>query len=309
MQHETRVATFNVLNLAPPGANLYEDLDVASAEEVDAKLDWIARQFDLLNADLVAVQEVFSQELLRQVLQRTRGYREAIQLGSDPAPGAARYTPSVALVSRLPLAGEARVLGIPEALGAAAPGFARAPLLVPLVLQPGVVADVIVVHLKSRRPDYRPDDGSEAAVQYGLAHLRSLQWRATEAAALRVHVSQLLREHDRPCIVLGDFNDTIGAVTSEIVLGYGAGSETRLYDAAAIAHNRPANAYTIVHENERTTIDHILVSAHLAVSEVHYFNQHLTEVEAGASDHGQVLAKLHLKPADAAEPAELAPAA
>ncbi|MCG2583545.1 endonuclease/exonuclease/phosphatase family protein [Massilia sp. TS11] len=297
MQQETRVATFNVLNLAPPGVALYENLAVCGPDEVEAKLAWLARQFDLLDADVVAVQEVFSQALLDAVLARTRGYRTALRLGQDPAPGAARYTPNVALVTRLPLAGPVRMLDFPPELGAGpdTPGFARAPLLATLQWADGTLVDVIVVHLKSRRPDYRVGESMDDPVQFSLAHLRSLHWRALEAAALRVHVSRLLGA-GRPCIVLGDFNDAIGAVTTELVLGYGAEPATRLADAAAIAHNRPSNAFTLLHEGVASTIDHILVSPQLAVSEVHYFNQHLREHEPGASDHGQVLAKLYRAP-------------
>lgn len=295
MQQDIRIATFNVLNLAPAGVRLYDNLELATEAEVEAKLDWIARQFDLMNADLVAVQEVFSQSLLKQALARTHGYRNAIHLGNDPDPQAARYTPNVALVSRLPLAGEASTLPFPPELaeGAAEAGFARAPLCVPLLLGPGKVVDVIVVHLKSRRPDYRVGEAMDDPLCYSLAHLRSLQWRAREAAALRVQVARRLQHSEIACIVLGDFNDSISAVTSEMVLGYGAPPETRLFDATALAHNRPANAYTLYHEEQASTIDHILVSAQFEVSEVHYFNQHLKEAEAGASDHGQLLAKLH----------------
>jgi hypothetical protein len=38
------------------------------------------------------------------VLSRTRHYRDAVHVGFDPDPAAERLTPSVALVSRLPLA-------------------------------------------------------------------------------------------------------------------------------------------------------------------------------------------------------------
>ena len=38
MQQEIRFATFNVCNLAPPGARLYENLEPSTPEEYEAKL-------------------------------------------------------------------------------------------------------------------------------------------------------------------------------------------------------------------------------------------------------------------------------
>lgn len=50
MQQEIRFATFNVCNLAPPGARLYENLEPSTPEEYEAKIAWTARQIDMLGA-------------------------------------------------------------------------------------------------------------------------------------------------------------------------------------------------------------------------------------------------------------------
>src|SRR4051812_19094384 len=110
MQQEIRFATFNVYNLAPAGARLYDNLEPSTPEQVEAKIEWTARQIDMLDADIIGFQEVFSQATLAEVLSRTRHYRDALHIGFDPDPGADKLTPSVALVSRLPLA------AAPEAL-------------------------------------------------------------------------------------------------------------------------------------------------------------------------------------------------
>ena len=104
MQQEIRFATFNVYNLAPPGQQLYDNLLPATPEQYEAKLNWTARQIDLLDADVIGFQEIFSQAVLREALSRTEKYRDAVHVGFDPDPAAERLTPSVALVSRLPLA-------------------------------------------------------------------------------------------------------------------------------------------------------------------------------------------------------------
>ncbi|MGK5062540.1 endonuclease/exonuclease/phosphatase family protein [Janthinobacterium sp. LB3P112] len=315
MQEEIRFATFNVCNLAPAGAKLYDNLEPLSPAQYEAKAEWTARQIDLLDADVIGFQEIFSQAALRDVLSRTRHYRAAILAGHDAMDAAGRMLPTVALVSRLPLAG-AGVAWTNFPSGVSVPAednasrFARAPLHVQVILPGGQLTDVVVVHLKSRRPDYRHGDGNDAAA-YALANLRSLQRRGAEAVALRVLASEL-GHSGRPRIVLGDFNDIANAVTTAIVMGAGAPCEpgmemrARLYDASAIQQRQDAlrhMAYTNIHDSAYMTIDHILVSEHFhaaspraigVLQEVTYLNDHLLLGLPHASDHGQVLARIKL---------------
>jgi endonuclease/exonuclease/phosphatase family metal-dependent hydrolase len=255
---------------------------------------------------------VFSQAALAEALSRTRRYREAIHVGFDPDPGADKLTPSVALVSRLPLADAPTPIPyFPEGI-AMPPGnrdperFTRAPLHAAIELRPGLVADVLVVHLKSRRPDYRANDSGDDPQLFALASLRSLIRRGTEAAALRVILTRLAREHRRPRVVLGDFNDVADAVTTGIVLGIGAPSGDRLYDACSLQRRQDRVrhvGFSNLHEGQYTTIDHILVSGEFnaelpgalgEIADVVYLNDHLDLGLPEASDHGQVLARLRL---------------
>jgi len=316
MQQEIRFATFNTFNLAPPGMRCYENLEPCTHEEYEAKLDWTAHQIDLLNADVIGFQEIFSQATLKEVLARTRRYREAVHLGFDPDPEAPRLTPSVALVSRLPVVSRAHALAMFPDNVSMPPGsrdpdrFTRAPLHAEVELAPGIVIDVIVVHLKSRRPDYRASDTGEDPNLYALACLRSLIRRGTEATALRVLLTDMARDKQRPRIVLGDFNDVADSVTTEIVLGEGAPLAERMFDAARL-HMHQDNlrnvGFSIVHESRHSTIDHILVSQEFnpvlpdaigEVVDVVYLNDHLNLGLREASDHGQVLARIRLYPPD-----------
>ncbi|MDQ1923183.1 endonuclease/exonuclease/phosphatase family protein [Massilia pseudoviolaceinigra] len=312
MQQEIRFATFNVYNLAPPGAKLYDNLLPSTPEEYEAKLNWTARQIDLLDADVIGFQEIFSQAALREALARTRRYRDAFHVGFDPDPAAERLTPSVALVSRLPLAAPGVAhLQFPEGV-ALPPGsreadrFSRAVIHAPVIVSPDCTVDVVVVHLKSKRPDYRNGDCSEDPQLYALACLRSLIRRGTEAAALRVFLSQLAKEHQRPRVVLGDFNDVADAVTTMIVLGNGNTLGDRMFDAYQLQqrqdHLRHVG-FSIVHDSHYTTIDHILVSEEFnatlpnaigEVVDVVYLNDHVVLELPEASDHGQVLARMRL---------------
>ncbi|MGV7209573.1 endonuclease/exonuclease/phosphatase family protein [Oxalobacteraceae bacterium A2-2] len=337
MQQEIRLATFNVCNLSQPGAKLYDNLAPLTQAEYDAKIAWTARQLDQLDADVIGLQEIFSMAALREVLSHSVRYRDAHLAGFDPAPdpatGEARLAPQVALVSRLPFAAPPVAYAVfPD--GVALPAghgserdagrYARAPLHALVRLPDGSVADVLVVHLKSRRPDYRGGPATEAGadcahdpLEYAQAHLRSLVRRGTEAVALRALLSGLQRS-GRPCVVLGDFNDTLDAVTTTIVLGGGAAcqpgkeSSGRLYDCGRIQRRQDwlrHAGYTNVHEGRYSTIDHVLVSdafhpdAPHAIGEVldvSYLNDHLQPQRPEASDHGQVLVRLRLYGAGAA---------
>jgi endonuclease/exonuclease/phosphatase family metal-dependent hydrolase len=312
MQQEIRFATFNVFNLAPPGVKLYDNLVPATPGEYEAKIAWTARQIDLLDADVIGFQEIFSQAALKEALARTRGYRDAIHLGFDPDPAAERLTPSVALVSRLPLAEPGAALhafpsGVALPAGSHDPDrFTRAPLHAAIALSPDVTVDVVVVHLKSRRPDYRNGDTGEDPQLFALACLRSLVRRGTEAAALRVLLTAMGRARRHPRVVLGDFNDVADSVTTGIVLGAGAPLADRLFDACQLQrrqdHLRHVG-FSSVHEGRYTTIDHILVSEEFnaalpnaigEVVDVIYLNDHLELELPEASDHGQVVARIRL---------------
>lgn len=312
MQQELRFATFNAYNLAPPGVKLYDNLAPSTPEQYEAKLDWTARQIDLLDADVIGFQEIFSQVALRAALARTTKYSTAEHIGFDPDPAAPRLTPSVALVTRLPRAElAAQLIDFPNGINMPegsrdAERFTRAPLHVALQVTPDLVIDVVVVHLKSRRPDYRNGDSGDDPQLYALACLRSLVRRGTEAAALRVLLADMARKHKRPRIVMGDFNDVADAVTTGIVMGVGAPLGERLFDASQLQRRFDCQrdvAFSCVHDGRYSTIDHVLVSEDFhrdlpnaigEVIDVVSLNDHLLLGSPGASDHGQVIARLRL---------------
>ncbi len=316
MLQEIRFATFNVCNLAPPGVTFYENLPPYTPETYEAKLDWLARKVDEIDADVIAFQEIFSQSCLRTVLARTRNYREALHAGFDPDPAIAPLTPSVALVSRLPFASPpAAIERLPPALLAGPARLDRPltrftrPLLHARVLAaPGVAVDVLAVHLKSKRPDFLDGEDESDPALSDLATLRSLYRRGTEAAGLRRVVDELMAASaGAPLVVMGDFNDTADAVTTQLVKGSGRPRDEddsfgmRLFDSYRIQARRDFSrdvGYSHMHEGVFNTIDHVLVSSALhpewpdaagAVQEVFYLNDHVQHNLPHASDHGAVL--------------------
>lgn len=318
MQQEIRFASFNVCNLALPGMRFYDNLEPYTPEQYEAKIMWIARQLDLLDADVIGFQEIFSQAALKDVLARTQKYRHAHHAGVDPDPQAERFTPSVALVSRLPLAGEAAsYIDLPHQLSVALPGitnavtrFTRPVLHARIRLSDQLAANVFVVHLKSKLPDSASGENAVGPSEPDIAALRSLIRRGTEALGLRYLAAKHIRDDRMPLLILGDFNDVAASVTTQIVLGAGDPTKSefddRLFDAYRIqSRGDPLHdaGYTHIHEDKYETIDHILVSqafhpaSRFTIGEVvavTYLNDHIALRQAEASDHGIVLARIKI---------------
>ncbi len=322
MSHEIRFATFNVLNLALPETRFYANQEPYSIAQYDAKISWLAQQMDRLDADVIGLQEIFSQAALTDVLARTRNYRDAHQIGFDPLPDTdvdlTALTPSVALVSRLPLLATPQSHHIlPRGLSVALPGLARPmtsftrPILqVELGLPQQRSMQVFVAHLKSKRPDWSSAASDTASYQLGIATLRSLIRRGTEALGLRYLVTDQSHDARTPLVVLADFNDVAESVSTQLVMGSGAPGAypvgARLYDAlqiqSSVAKLRGVD-YTHMHDGAFETIDHVLFSEAFnraspdaigEVMEVHYLNDHVSQRPTAASDHGQVLVRVRL---------------
>ncbi|MES2537070.1 MAG: endonuclease/exonuclease/phosphatase family protein [Pseudomonadota bacterium] len=315
---EIRFATFNLLNLGPPGMKFYDGLEPYSPEEYEAKITWLAQQIDKLDADVIGFQEVFSQAALKDVLARSEKYKSAHHAGFDPDPQAASLTPNVALVSRLPLAaGAAAYADLPRGLSvpvsdAAEPmnKFTRPVLHAQVIVSADLVINVFVVHLKSKRPDYRNGDDSDDPYQLGAAVLRSLIRRGVEALGLRYLLTDYAQGRRVPLLVMGDFNDVAAAVSTQLVMGVGRGGKTefddRLFDSYRIQSRRdPLRnvGFSHMHDGLYETIDHVLVSeefnpasphARGEVLDVSYLNDHLAFRQPQASDHGAVLVRIGL---------------
>jgi len=306
-----------------PGVVYYDDQPPYTQTEYEAKVAWVAQQLDMLDADVIGFQEIFSQAALVDVLAKSKKYQQAQHVGFDPDPQAGALTPSVALVSRLPVAiGATTYADLPRNLSVALPGvaapvtrFTRPILHAQVLAGPDLVINVFVCHLKSKRPDYRnpgsDGDAGDDADQFGIATLRSLIRRSTEALGLRYLLSDYVKNKRAPLIVMGDFNDVAGAVSTQLVMGSGRPGKNeiddRLFESYRIQSRRdPLRdvGYTHMHESNYETVDHVLVSEEFnpaspraigEVLDVSYFNDHLRQERPEVSDHGQVLVRLRLR--------------
>ncbi len=322
MQQEIRFATFNLCNLALPGMLFYDNLEPYTAAQYEAKISWIARQLDTMDADVIGFQEVFSQAALKEVLAKTEKYKHGQHVGVDPDPQSAHLTPNVALVSRLPLAAAATsYIDFPRGLSVNLPGvpepmtrFTRPVLHAQITLSSELAVSVFVVHLKSKRPDYRNGEHDDDPGQQGIAALRSLMRRGTEALGLRYLLTEHVNDKRVPLVVMGDFNDVAAAVSTQLVMGTRRsgpnGFDDRLFDAYRTqSRHSPLRdiGFTHMHDGNYDTVDHVLVSeefnpaSRLAIGEVldvTYLNDHVALRESETSDHGVVLVRIRLYGAD-----------
>lgn len=323
------VATCNVLNLAQAGRHFYEGQDPYTQTEFERKVSWLGERFRALNADVLAVQEVWDENALRAAVARS-----GLQYGFVAVPGAengpgqigAQGTPRVGIVTRLKVESVQSLTDFPEAARVQVPGlglhtrFERPPMLAMLRLKHGQPVCVITAHLKSKRPKFLEDangehieDTADPAVQ-ALASLRSLVMRASEALALRLKVVELLHRTRLPLVLMGDLNDGPHSVTTQLI----AATSQVAYDKGALDHAlfsawdvqgeaamRRDVAYSHIHQGYPEVLDQVLVSEQFVatsresigdVRRVEVFNDHLFEGrDRSRSDHGFVRALLRLR--------------
>ncbi|WP_252374318.1 endonuclease/exonuclease/phosphatase family protein [Hydrogenophaga sp. 2FB] len=323
------VATCNVLNLALPGRHFYEGQLPYSQNEYDRKVDWLGNRFRALNADVLALQEVWDEDALRTAVARS-----GLQYGVVTVPGAengpgyagAQGTPRVGIVTRLKVESLESITDFSPAAAVQVPGlglhtrFERAPLVATLRMKHGQPLCVITAHLKSKRPKFLEDangkineDTDDPAVQ-ALASLRSLIMRASEALALRLKVVELLHRTHLPLVLMGDLNDSPHSVTTQLIAAtsqtaYDKGArDTALYSAWDVQGEfalRRDVAYSHIHQGFPEVLDQVLVSEEFVatsrgaigdVRRVEVFNDHLFEGrDRSHSDHGFVRALLRLR--------------
>lgn len=319
------LATCNLLNLAAPGRVFYDNQEPYDADEYARKVAWLGATLRRLNADVVALQEVWDEAALRDAIAAS-GLRYP-HLFAPGAEQGALGTPRVGLASRCRVIevashrefAPAQTVSVPE-LGEY--GAFERPVLEALIDLPGERGTLraLVVHLKSKRPKFLQDaagnpteDRDDPAI-VARAQLRSLVMRAAEAAALRALVVQRLAGTREPLVLMGDLNDGPHAMTTQIVAAAQsvafdrAARDTALFHALDLqteASIRRDIAYSHLHQGWPEVLDQIWVSEEFVaaskfalgdVRRVEIFNDHLHEGrERTRSDHGFVRALLRLR--------------
>lgn len=331
------VATCNVLNLANPGRTFYNNQDPYTHAEFERKLTWLGQRLHALNADVLAVQEVWDDAAFKGALGRSGLHYDFVAVPgaeNNTTQAGAHGTPRVGIATRLKVEALQSFSEFPPGFQVEVPGlgahthFERPPLIATLRMKHGQTLNVLTAHLKSKRPKFLQDaqgapleDRDDRKVM-ALASLRSLIMRGAEAMALRCLVIDVLHRTSMPLVVLGDFNDTPDSVTTQLIcatneIAYDRSARDvalfNAYELQGDAALKKDVAYSHIHQGSPSVLDQILVSEEFLpngrnsvgdVRRVDYFNDHLHEGrDRTRSDHGFVRALLRLKMHPAAPPA------
>jgi endonuclease/exonuclease/phosphatase family metal-dependent hydrolase len=264
------LSTFNVKDLIEP-------LFVGEAGEAArrAKLATIGAEIARANPDVLGLQEIGSELLVRQIAAEVTartGSVYTVVMGTVDARGI-----GCALLSRLPVlrghVHETDELPFPTFDPSDPPSFrGRLPLrrgiVHALVESPFGAVDVLVAHFKSRRGvPGRAEDGStvfpSTGVEHGEGLIRGLVWRSSEALFVRRIVDGLFTGPEAQIAVLGDLNDDVRSVPLMILRGR---REAPLLGVESLVP--PERRFTILHGGDREPatgeqIDHILLSPEL----------------------------------------------
>lgn len=337
-------ATFNLRNLQLPGKTYYAGSKPYSKEEYEAKIRWTARMLQTLKADVIGFQELWSPKGLEEAFKEAGLLDEYDIVAREAAVGKVQ----VGLAARQGmLKGEPEWMELPEELHLAKrrkvgkqgtrnvyedevrvnfKQFSRPPLcatIKPLSPRKAPQVKVIVAHLKSKRPtniwreirqhpEIKPH---QEALGSALSTIR----RATEAAALRIHLNKILEGTTKGVIVMGDLNDSTLSTTTTLLTEQppyklfeasraGKTSDTGLYSAAMLQQYRSLRDvyFTHIYENQMESLDHILFSEEFydhsqqrrwSFHEMKVYNDHLFEAHKARknvvphllpSDHGIV---------------------
>jgi hypothetical protein len=324
-----KVGTFNVFNLVNAGVKYYNK-PAYSKPDFNAKSKWIAAQLKRMEPQIVGFQEVFHEDALKHVAKLSGLFEP----DSVIAPSADGTGPSVGLATTLPIVKQwDPIKKFPKNSRLSINGkkvpiksFERPVLKVDLQLDDSHTVTVFVAHLKSKRPIIDTDNGEDDDdfTTRAVGEARSLIVRAAEAAALRALLVKEMQDNDQPVIVIGDLNDAVHSVSTQIVAGSPPWQflpiddkrkiwDVLLYNTSEIQSRQSERdvTYSYVYNGNYHTIDHIFVSQEFhrlnpsrigKVEFVRFFNDHIVDGTLSSdnsgrieSDHGQIVATLRLK--------------
>lgn len=299
MGQDISFASFNLYNLQLPGQPTHRRAKMFTQESFERRLRWAAAILHQLDADLIAFQELWSAQALRELFA-VGSLAEQYELHFI---GNTWYDHAVAAAVRRPWRVKEKSLYksfpdnfrlIKRSQGVAGADeepldddeidvrvnvFSRTVLGLTLTSDRDDVPDIetLCVHLKSKLPtELDPVEAANeglrphrTAIGAALATIR----RTAEAAALRMIVTRLTKATDRPVAVVGDLNDGPHSNTLAILSAQppfrryhksraGSASDIGLYPATflqALSDFQDV-AYTHLRQGVREQLDHVLVS-------------------------------------------------
>ncbi|MFW7526293.1 endonuclease/exonuclease/phosphatase family protein [Vibrio ostreicida] len=268
------LATANLFNFIKPPNAFYDFENIYDNAAWQQKCRWTQHNLQILNADIIGVQEVFSIDAAQQLFA-DMGYPYFTCVDTPHVESGYIYSqPVVALASRYPITHTQAVTtcALPlEKTNLDIPEFSRAPIYAVIdVPDIGQVA-VYVCHLKSQRAS--ANDAPEQA-QALIGRWLSSQQRGWEAVLLRLFIEQQYQTQPVPTALLGDMNQPLTLGITGLLTSALSPESVRLNleDSWSLYHNnqpaaeRPATHYHFATGN---VLDYILLS-----QEFHPDSQH-----------------------------------
>lgn len=350
-----RIANCNADNFNVPGVRYAgrpgRDGDPLTDEIYARKVAWLSGLFDLARPDLIGFEELFHKDAVAAVVGASRHLQGAAVYAPDlenNVTGGEARGPFCGLVTRFPIVSAAAIQAFPAAvkgklrvqrsdastdtIPVSIEQFQRPVLRVRVELRAGTVATVFVAHLKSKREQLLAGEDPDDPVAQALGNARSLILRAAESAALRALLVEAATGNADPIILLGDLNDDLASVTTQLIAGEDpfflreprkSGAFDRLlysvHDIQERASHRQVN-YSHIYDGRYELLDHILVSEELVaqnprhiarVRNTRMYNDHLfdsrltsdrDERAISTSDHGIPVTEIEWAPPPAPVP-------
>lgn len=332
-------ATCNLFNINLPGLRIYKDSDGWSDEEFALKVQWMSNLVNRVDADVWGFQELWHYQPLKKVFGKAELEDNYSLLAPEDHQGE-KIICAGAVRSDI-LVGEPKwIKKFPDKfilqsggsdlqtseIGVSINNFSR-PVL-HFQVRPrreGKVISVYVAHFKSKSPTpiyregwYRDDDEYYKRHRTSLGAAISTIRRTAEAAALRMILTEEMKDNNHPVVVLGDLNDsqhsnTVNILTEQpryLFSGNKGGRDTALYTVETLQEYRSLRDvyYTHIYNNFLESLDHILVSQEFydqsknrlwLFKGMEVINDHLNDdnhKETGTTDHGVVKATFEYNP-------------
>jgi hypothetical protein len=330
--------TFNLYNLNEPGLPLYKKSKPWSDKEYAAKIAYTADMLSMLPSDVYGFQELWHAKSLAAGLERA-GLSGSYTALVPPGHNGKKIVCAAAVRTDL-LEGEPQwINGFPASFKLASKGDdAQAPAISvglksfsrpvlhfrirPREDKPPV--QVFVCHFKSKAPTVIDEENWFEKPVHGM-HRKAIGSaistirRTAEACALRQIITEATKNNEDPVVIMGDVNDgllsnTLNILTDQpnYLMGLSlGGSDIALYAAQTLQQYRSTRDvyYTHVFQNERESLDQILVSEQFydnsrrriwSFEGLDVCNDHLNFEEhraLGTNDHGVIRARFKYRPA------------
>lgn len=329
----------NLYNINLPGLRIYSDSDGWDDDAYRQKLDWNRHMILKNEADVWGFQELWHTEALQDVFDHSD--LDEYELLVPEGHSGQRIVCAGAVRKDILVSEPDWIENFPEKFILESGGddpqtsdisvqvnsFSR-PVL-HFQVQPrsqSAPISVYVAHFKSKAPTkiyregwYRDDNEYYKQHSEALGYAISTIRRTAEATALRMILTEQMKNTDDPVVVLGDLNDGERSNTLNILTGQPnyilsglqmGGSDVDMYAVSRLQHYRSARDvyYTHIHQNLRESLDHILVSQEFydnsrkrlwAFKGMDVTNDHLNwdnHKQDGSSDHGVIRAQFEYRP-------------